>query len=321
MMYLYLAGGLVVLLVCGDLLVRGAVALAMRLGVPHLIVGLTVVAFGTSAPELMVSINAAFSDVAGISLGNVVGSNIANILLVLGLPAIIYPTCCDCTDLRSNMLFMLAVSVLFIALCFTGVIGFWEGLLLLALLVAYLGYSGWRAATHEGDDELDEVGELPGSWWQISLLLIVGIVGLPLGAHFIVTGGTDIARAFGVSDALIGITLIALGTSLPELATTLMAAFRKHADVAVGNVIGSNIFNLCGIIGITAMLTPLPVPPSFLRFDLWVMLIASLAILPVIMARGTISRLGGAFFVLAYLGFIAFAYMADKANNVPVAHL
>jgi len=307
MMYLALAGGLIILLFCGDLLVRGAVALASRFGVHPLIIGLTVVAFGTSAPELMVSVKAALGGATGISLGNIVGSNIANILLVLGVPAIVYPTICNQAAIRRNTSMMVSATVLFVVLCSTGTLVFWDGLLLFTLVLCFLSYSAHRARTapHEVlDDDLEEISGLPERVWAICAFLVIGLLGLPLGAELVVDGATEIARRFGVSEAAIGLTVISIGTSLPELATTLVAAFRRHADVAVGNVIGSNLFNILAIGGITAMVVPLPVPPAFLTFDLWVMLGSALLVVPFAFLRGTITRTAGFIFTALYVAYL-----------------
>ena len=290
MMYLALAGGLIILLFCGDLLVRGAVALASRFGLHPLVIGLTVVAFGTSAPELMVSLKAALEGAPGISLGNIVGSNVANVLLVLGVPAIIYPTVCNQASIRRNTSMMVGSTLVFIAMCMTGMLTFWDGFLLFLLVIAFLAYSGYRARVapdHSLDDELDDISGLPERGWAIAAFLLIGLLGLPLGAE-LVEGATEIS----------------IGTSLPELATTLVAAFRKQADVAVGNVIGSNLFNILAIGGITAMVVPLPVPDEFLRFDLWVMLASALLVVPFAFMRATITRLAGAIFTALYVGFI-----------------
>jgi len=316
--YLSLAAGLLLLLFCGDLLVRGAVALATRLGIPSMVIGLTIVAFGTSAPELVVSIHAALKGVSGIAIGNVVGSNIANVLLVLGLPAIIYPIICDQPAIRRNTVIMLGSSALFTFLCWHGALHFWQGALLFLLLIIFLGYSAHYAATCpeavSGEvDELIEEGALPAGSGRITVYLLAGIIGLPLGAHLCVTSATEIARTFGVSEAAIGLSVIAIGTSLPELATTVAAALRKQADVAVGNVIGSNIFNILGIMGITAMVKTIPVPPNFLFFDLWVMMIAAVLILPFALARTTITRSAGAVFLIGYVSYLYFLFLADQA--------
>lgn len=272
--------GLALLVGAGDALVRGAVALSLRLGVPALIVSLTVVAFGTSAPELLVGIQAALADADGIAFGNVVGSNVANVLLVLGVPAVISSIEPTAGEGRRDWLFMMGASVVFVALCFSGPLVWWHGMILLAGLSAML----WTAyvAARNGRDaalaaELQEIEEAdPGmADWKVGLLLGAGLAGLPVGAHLLIEGARGIASAWGVSEAAIGLTLVAVGTSLPELVTSVMAAIRRHAEVAIGNVIGSNVFNLLGIMGVVSFLGPLDVPPAFLTLDLWLMLATS----------------------------------------------
>lgn len=322
MMLFYLIGGLITLLICGDILVRGAVALAVKFGVPSLIVGLTVVAFGTSAPELMVSVGAVLNGTPGLAIGNIVGSNVANILLVLGLPALLYPIACNHPSLRRSTLTMLAVTVLFVIICLSGVLGLLQGILLFTLLIIFLVYSGyhatrWPEEEHVDDPEnIDGVSGLPKSALTITIFILIGMVGLPLGAHFFVIGGTDIARHFGVSDAAIGLSVIAIGTSAPELATTMMAALRKQPDLAIGNVLGSNIFNLLCIMGIAPMIGDIPIPDAFLYFDLWVMLIAAMAIVPFAMAGRTITRGAGVFFLTAYGAYMYFLFVADSHIGV-----
>lgn len=322
MMLLYLIGGLITLLICGDVMVRGAVALAVKFGVPSLIVGLTVVAFGTSAPELMVSVGAVLNGTPGLAIGNIVGSNVANILLVLGLPALLYPIACSHPSLRRSTLTMLAVTVLFVIICLSGVLGVLQGVLLFTLLIIFLVYSGyhatrWPEEEHVDDPEnIDGVSGLPKSPWAIAGFILIGMIGLPIGAHFFVLGGTDIAQHFGVSDAAIGLSVIALGTSAPELATTIMAALRKQPDLAIGNVLGSNIFNLLCIMGITPMIADVPIPDAFLYFDLWVMLIAAMAIVPFAMAGRTITRGAGVFFLTAYGAYMYFLFVADSHIGV-----
>ncbi|MCB1390712.1 MAG: calcium/sodium antiporter [Rhodobacteraceae bacterium] len=299
-----IAAGLVLLVAAGDALVKGAVNLSLRLGVPALIVGLTVVAFGTSAPELLVSIDAVLDNAPALALGNVVGSNIANILLVLGVPALIAAVPVS-RDLTHDFLVMMAASVLFVALAFLGPFGWPHGLALLAGLGAMLWNSYVRARAHRSEGEPDLEGadaSIPGL--RIALLLAGGIVGLPVGANLLVTGATHIASAMGVSDAVIGLTLVAVGTSLPELATTVAAAFRREAGVAMGNVIGSNIFNLLGIIGIASLVGRIPVPESMLRLDLWVMLGVS-ALLGVFVLTGRrIGRVAGALLIALYAAYL-----------------
>ncbi len=303
MPWLMSALGLVILLLAGDALVRGAVNLSLRLGVPALIVSLTIVAFGTSAPELLISIKAVLDNAPGIALGNVVGSNTANILLVLGIPAILATLYTSQFNTRRTYLFMLAASVLFIALAFIGTFTFWSGLILLTGLALLLAdafrdaqahrRAGAAAAEGEEDEEEPEGADPDMPYWRVFLYLILGLVGLPLGADILVDNATIIARTYGISDTVIGLTLVAVGTSLPELATTVMAALRRQADVALGNVIGSNMFNLLAIIGIASLVGPIPVDPEFLRFDLWVMLGASILIVPFVFFGRDITRIWG----------------------------
>jgi cation:H+ antiporter len=303
--------GLVLLVFAGDALVRGAVNLALRLGIPALVVGLTVVAFGTSAPELLVSVQAVLKGASGIAMGNVVGSNIANILLVLGIPAVISVIHAGETDTRRSYAIMIAASVLFIALSFLGPITWWHALILLAGL-AFMLFDSYRhtrahqAEQRAGDDGAEAVeGADPAmSGLRIALFLIAGLVGLPIGASLLVDSASEIARTLGISETIIGLTLVAVGTSLPELATSVVAALRRSADVALGNVIGSNIFNLLGIIGVAGLVGPITVEPALLRFDLWVMLGASLLILPVILWRWNITRAGGAALIALYVAYV-----------------
>lgn len=313
MVWLYAGLGLLILLLAGDSLVKGAVNLSLRVGIPALIVSLTIVAFGTSAPELLIAINAVIEQKAGLALGNVVGSNTANVLLVLGLPAIlsvVHTSHCDSRKTYSHMIF---ATVLFIALAFRGIFDIWAAIVLLASLSFMLfdaardAHRHRKASCSAAATEADEVeGADPDMpWWQIIMFLVLGLIGLPLGADLLVDNASIIARQYGVSDAIIGLTLVALGTSLPELATTVMAALRKQADVALGNVIGSNMFNLLAIIGVAALIGPIPVDAEFLRFDLWVMLAASLVLIPFVFWKWDIGRVWGAGFSAAYLIYIA----------------
>ncbi|WP_246253454.1 calcium/sodium antiporter [Sulfitobacter maritimus] len=303
--------GLVILLFAGDALVKGAVNLSLRLGVPALIVSLTIVAFGTSAPELLISVQAVLDNAPGLALGNVVGSNTANILMVLGIPALLAVMHTSECNTRKTYNQMIAASLLFIALAFRGVFDWIAGLVLLGGL-AYMLYDAFddakdhRRAERAGADDLEEPeGADPNmAGWQIALFLILGLVGLPLGANLLVDNATIIAQTYGVSDTVIGLTLVAVGTSLPELATTVMAALRRQADVALGNVIGSNMFNLLAIIGIASLVGPISVDPSFLRFDLWVMLAASLLLIPFVYLRRDITRLWGIALSVLYVLYV-----------------
>lgn len=302
--FLMVAIGLVILIVAGDTLVKGAVNLALRLGIPALVVSLTVVAFGTSAPELLVSVEAILDGAPGLALGNVVGSNTANVLLVLGIPALIATMHTAGHDTRRDYLYMVAATGLFIALCMTGTLVWWHGILLLTALAAVLTATFMASR----GDVVEVEGAEPGlSGWKMGVYLGLGMVGLPLGASLLVEGSTSIARAYGVSETVIGLTLVAIGTSLPELATTVMAAIRRHADVALGNVIGSNLFNLLGIIGIAVFVGPIPVEAGFLEKDLWVMLGATLLLVPFVFLKKDITRVWGATLTVLYLGYLGWA--------------
>ena len=312
MVWLTAALGLVILLLAGDALVKGAVNLALRVGIPALIVSLTIVAFGTSAPELLISIKAALDGVPGIALGNVVGSNTANVLMVLGIPALIAVMHTAEHDSRKSYLVMLASTVLFIGLAFRGTFDWIAGLILLGALALALGDNIVDSLRHrragvaacEDDEEEPEGADPDMAGWKVGLFLVLGLVGLPLGANLLVESATEIARMFGVSDSVIGLTLVALGTSLPELATTVMAALRKQADVALGNVIGSNMFNLLAIIGVAALIKPMDVDPEFLRYDLWVMLGATLILIPFVFFRQNIGKVWGVILSALYVGYV-----------------
>lgn len=302
--------GLLILLFAGDSLVKGAVNLSLRAGLPALIVSLTVVAFGTSAPELLISVDSILQGAPGLAIGNVVGSNTANVLLVLGIPALLATMHTSDCDSKRDYLLMIGATLLFIALCFTGVLLWWHGIILLLVLFAILARSFRDAMAHRAAGKLVEAEEevegadpdLP--YWRIVLALVLGLIGLPLGADLLVDSSVNIATAFGVSETVIGLTLVAIGTSLPELATTVMAALRRHADVALGNVIGSNMFNLLGIMGVAVLVGPVPIPPEFLQFDLWVMLGASLIMIPFIFLGRNITRAWGVALVALYAAYM-----------------
>lgn len=308
--WVYAGLGLVILLLAGDALVKGAVNLSLRLGVPALIVSLTIVAFGTSAPEMLIGVSAILDGAPGLALGNVVGSNTANALLVLGVPALISGLDTSECNTRHSYLVMLAASVLFIIICFLGPITWMHGVVLLGAL----GYILWgqvrdvrshRAAMCATVEPEEVEGADPGMPnWRIGLSLALGLIGLPLGASLLVDGSVAIARDFGVSETVIGLTLVAIGTSLPELATTVAAALRRHAEVALGNVIGSNLFNLLAIIGVSSFVGTIPVDRQFLDLDLWVMLAASVVLAPFVFLRWPISRLAGGILTAAYLGYL-----------------
>ncbi len=313
MAYIEVVAGLVLLVVAGDLLVKGAVSIAQNAGISKLIIGLTIVAFGTSAPELFVGVDAVLDGAAPLALGNVVGSNIANVLLVIGLPAMIAPMTCDAPRIGRNLFIMLMATALFMLLAFGGKIAFFQGIILLLALTSFLVYSGLRAkhgCENDAIDGIEELHETPESYTKATFLVIAGLLGLAFGANLLVGGSVEIARHFGVSEAVIGLTLVALGTSLPELVTALVAAIRGHCEVAVGNVIGSNIFNILGIMGVTSMFGEIPVSTSFMEVDLWVMLASSMLLIPFCMMKARVGKVSGFAMVVLYI-----AYMVYLANS------
>ena len=315
---LAITGGLVLLIGSGELLVRGSVSLAKQFGIPRIIIGMTIVAFGTSVPELFVGIQSVRSGSPGLAIGNVVGSNIANVLLVLGLPSIIFPTVVKETGIRRNTLMMIVFSGLFIWMSFDGGLTFSDGVTLVFLLSAFLAYQAHHAVKSPGDVELtDELGELEGvsggrdNGLKILVFILFGLIGLPLGANALVTGSVYVAQTIGVDEALIGLSLVAIGTSLPELAVTSVAAFRRHAGVAIGNVIGSNIMNILAVMGISILFAGdagIPVAANFVDFHLWVMLFSSVLLVPFAFSHRAISRTMGLIFLVFYIGYIAYIF-------------
>ena len=299
--YIYLLGGIIGLFLGGEALVRGSVDIARRLAIPPLLIGLTVVGFGTSTPELLVSVDAALRGVPDIALGNVVGSNIANILLIAGLSALIWPIRVMGDTLRRDTAVMMAAALALVPIFAMGVMGRPAGAILVAGLAAYLV---WAYRSASGAPE-EEEGAKPPATMVIALLWVVaGLAALILGARFLVDGAVSIARDFGVSEAFIGLTIVAVGTSLPELATSLIAALRRQSEIAIGNIIGSNIFNILGILGVTALIAPIPVAPRFPGFDLPVMIAVSLVFTVLLLARPSIGRGAGVMMLLAYAAYV-----------------
>ncbi len=309
MMYLQLIGGFVLLLAAAEIMIRGAVALARRFGVSPMIIGMTVIALGTSAPEFVVSLDAALIGSGGLAVGNLVGSNIANVLLILGASYLIKPMTRKPDSPMQDSIMLIAFTGIFIALGWNGDLDFVDGCVLFLLFVGFLGGVYWRGlndpkASRERIDEVEEFGGLPDNLMIFLLATGGGIAGIVLGADLLVKGGVGIAREFGVPEEVIGLTLIAIGTSLPELAASIVAALRAHADVALGNVIGSNVFNLTGVGGLVVLIVPLPVSEAIRTHDVWVMMGATLALIPLMMGWIKLGRVGGALFLIAYFVFI-----------------
>lgn len=300
--------GILLLYLGGEALVSGAVALARAWGVAPAVVGLTVVAFGTSSPELAASLAAALSGSPGIALGNVVGSNILNILLILGLAALLAPLRAQARFLRQEVPFMLlATLLLFPALWTGGGISRLEGLLFTALLLGYIGflYRATGGAEAEVREEFArEFGGRSKGGPRDYALLLLGLLLLALGARVLTEGAVALARGLGVPELVIGLTLVALGTSLPEVAASLVAALKGEADIALGNIVGSNIFNILGILGLTALVQPLAFPLTAIARDLGAMLLASLLLWPFLRTGGGLGRGEGAAFLLLYLLYL-----------------
>jgi len=309
MMYVKILFGFVFLLGSADILVRGAVGLARRLDISPLVIGMTIVAFGTSAPELLVSMEAALGGSPAMALGNIIGSNMANMLLILGAAALLMPIAIKPFALKGDAMMLLGGSLLFGWFCWTGPIGLWQGAVLLILLAIFLIRAYWRDS-HDGgvsaEIHAEEVKEFEGitSLWLIWIALLAGLAGVTFGASLLVDGGVELARAFGIGEEVIGLTVLAFGTSLPELAASLVAAYRGHAEVALGNVVGSNLFNLLAVIGAVAMVTPLDVPAQVLDFDLWMMLGVTVLLMPYLSGGWRINRPTAVVFLTAYGGYI-----------------
>lgn len=307
---LLLFGGCVYLLIGGDFLVRGALAVSRQMRISPIIVGLTVVAIGTSAPELIVSLHSALTDHAEIAIGNVVGSNIANVLLVIGVPALIYPIVSSEQMLIKQTFFMLGVTIVFALMCLTGHIGRLDAWLLLGALAAGIvmtlkgGVAMPGIDIEEAKEQLDRALGLPEKTFSIAALVLLGCIFLPVGADLAVTGAVGAAAQLGVSEASIGSTIVALGTSLPELASTLVAAFRRSVDMALGNVIGSNVLNILAIMGITALIVEIPVPEIYYSRDLWILLGTTIVLATFILLRRPIGRKSGIAFCIGYVSYL-----------------
>ena len=309
-MYVQILAGFILLVLAAEILVRGAVSLADRYGVSPLVIGMTVVAFGTSAPELVVSLSAILEGSSGLAIGNLVGSNIANVLLILGATCLLKPVIQNPGSNPMDGYVLLGGTILFVGLCLNGDIGLWAGILLLLAFFGFLVGSYWRDSNDpETIKEItQEVGSFKGEkkpLYVLFFMVFFGLIGLGYGADLLVEGGVQIARIYGVSEEVIGLTLFALGTSLPELVTSIVAAFRGHAAVAIGNVIGSNLFNILGVGGIIGVITNIPVPEQLISFDLWVMLGATVVLFPVLVLNWRIPRSTGLLLLMFYIGYIS----------------
>lgn len=301
--YLLVAGGLVGLYFGAEWLLRGAIGVAQKLAIPTLIVSLVIVGFGTSMPELLVSVRAGLAGSSDIALGNVVGSNTANILLIVGICAMIFPITHWDKGVKRDTYVMIGAAVLLLGLTQFSTIGRFAGLLMVAALLAYIIY-----AYVQGKASLEELAEEEVKHETLStgfttVLILGGLATLFVGAELLVRGATNLARDFGVSEAVIGLTVVAVGTSLPELATGVMSALRKHSDIMIGNIVGSNIFNILFILGVTSVIQPIAIAPRFASFDIPVMLGVTLGFAILLLAHLGVRRLTAGAMLVAYVGY------------------
>ena len=316
--FFYLLVGIGLLAVGGELLIRGSLGIAKRAGISPLLSGLLIVGFGTSMPELVVSVNAALNGQPDIAIGNVIGSNIANVLLILGLCAVIMPLAVSPLSLRRDALVVIAASLLFIFLANDGTLTLIDALILISSLVSYLAWAYWtesRKYAPSGEVHVAEAGEiqlLPKSITWSSVEVIGGLVLLIFGSQVLLKGAVGIASVLGISEAVIGLTIVAVGTSLPELTISVIAALRKHADVAVGNILGSNIFNVLGILGVSAILQPIEVKGRVVVFDQWVMFGVSLLLFLFLFTGRKLGRIEGGLLLIGYFAYLGTSYIFFK---------
>ena len=298
--------GTAILLTSGDFLVRAAVSISIKLKISPMVVGLTVIAFGTSAPELLVGIQATWNGYGGLAIGNIIGSNIANVFLILGLPALILAIDNSDKELIKNYYFMLAAVSIFVLFLLFGEIGFWQGVLLIVFLILFLVQAIlYKTGSKEslGYEAIDTEKESLDKW-RLIVFLVVGFVGLPLGAKILITSATNFAENYGVSEEVIGLTVVAVGTSLPELATAIAAAYRREANLLLGNVIGSNIFNILGIAGIASLIHPLQLTDKIELSSVGTLIVSSIVLAPIIIWYKSITRIIGIIFLLMYAGYM-----------------
>jgi len=304
--------GLAGLVIGGEMLVRGAVSAARAFNVPPMVIGLTLVGFGTSTPELVTSLQAALSGSPGIALGNVIGSNIGNILLILGFTALLAPVAVDPKAFRRDGLVMIIATLMCLGVVLVGDVGRLTGVVFVLTLLAYLAFTFWSekgkttsaaAAVYEA-----EAAAVPGPEHALGASLAITLTGLVftiLGARLLVSGAVSIAQAAGISETVIGLTIVAIGTSMPEFVTSIIAVRKGQGDVALGNVLGSNIFNILGILGITALVQPMAVPPEIIRLDIWVMCAATVLLLGFARTGWHVGRREGGAMLVCYLGYLA----------------
>jgi len=310
MEYVLLIGGLIVLIIAGEALVRGAVGVALKFNIPTLVIGMTIVSFGTSVPELLVSLQAALDGHPELAIGNVVGSNIANLALVLGLTAIILPITVRKTTVKIDWPILMATTILFFLFILNGNIEWYEGLIFTLGIIAFNFFMFWKAKKENVKEDvgldIEKEGAKPSKLVFNIFLIIIGSIGLGFGANWLVDGSIQIASNFGVSEHVIGVTIVAFGTSVPELITSIMAAIKKETDISVGNLIGSNIFNILGVLGITSLVREIPVSMQVITNDIYWVLGISFLIFPLMIIGYKINRIRGFILFAAYCIYIYF---------------
>ncbi|KNZ34325.1 MAG: sodium:calcium antiporter [Methylibium sp. NZG] len=319
-------GGLIGLVVGAELLVRGASKLALSFGISPLVVGLTIVAFGTSAPEVAVSVGAVLDGKPDLAIGNVVGSNIFNVLFILGVSALITPLVVNVQLIRQEVPIMLGASILLLALTLDGQLSFLDGALLFALLIVYTVFLVVQSRSESKaarDEYAAEIKPAAAGGWDSRLpvqllLIVVGLGFLVVGSEWLVSAAITFAKALGVSDLVIGLTIVAAGTSMPEVATSITAAIKGERDIAVGNVVGSNTFNILGCLGVSGLVSGsmgLTMAPALLNFDMWVMIAVALACLPIFMSGHEIARWEGGVFLAYYVAYVVYLVLAAQQHD------
>ncbi len=307
MEYLELLGGLILLLASGEALVKGAVGIARRFNLSPLVIGMTIVAFGTSAPELLVCLQAALSGHPDLAVGNVIASNIANLGLVLGLTALIFPIPVNRNSLRIDWPMMMITLVVFYIFAWDGTLDMIEGVIFVVWLLVFMFWLIRKSGKTEAALAEEEIkNERMGSVYRNLLFLGLSCFGLIVGADYFLSGATQIAINFQVPDRIIAVTIVALGTSLPEVITSVVAAYRKHTDIAIGNLVGSCIYNLLGILGVTAIVKSIAINPTMMNIDYWWMIGVSVAMFPIMIIFKKFNRLSGIFFLSIYVVYILF---------------
>lgn len=300
-----IGAGLVALFLGGELLLRGAVAISRKMGISELLIGLTIVGFGTSLPELLVSTNASLAGQSGIAIGNVVGSNIANVILIVALAALVRPPEAWSRSVKRDALVMIGASVLLLGLATTGVVSRLTGGVFVLALVAYLVFAFLQERSVPNSPVSTDEHSPSGNIAIAAFSILGGFVALFFGADWLVDGASSLARQFGISDAVIGLTIVAVGTSLPELATSVMAAYRGKTDVALGNIVGSNIFNILGILGFVGLIAPIPVVDKFVTFDIPIMLAIAVCFGAALVFAKKIGRISAVVMLIAYAFYAA----------------